>query len=63
MPSRLKCDDCGRFISHDDLVSGEAMRELITPDSAWTKEDYWTLCPPCRKEAFREKTFNPGRQP
>lgn len=38
-----RCDVCGRFIAFDDFDHG-AIRELITPDSHFTHEEYETLC-------------------
>jgi hypothetical protein len=43
----LKCDECGRFISYDDIESGDARSELLTPDSEFTLETYTTLCKKC----------------
>lgn len=40
----LKCDVCGKFISRKELKSGKARRKLITPDSAFSCEEYETLC-------------------
>ena len=42
--NNLKCDECGKFISFDDLESGMATRKLITPDSNYSNEEYETLC-------------------
>lgn len=39
-----RCDVCGKFISFDDLASGRARREMVTPDTAFTAETYETLC-------------------
>ena len=40
----LKCDVCGQFVSHEAILEGEAVRQLITPDSHFTTEEYETLC-------------------
>ena len=40
----IRCDVCGRFVSVSDLSSGVASREMITPDSAYSCEEYETLC-------------------
>jgi len=39
-----KCDICGRIIPFKDFESGLATREMITPDSEFTSEDWETLC-------------------
>ena len=39
-----KCDVCGRFISYADIESGKAVRQLVTPDSDFSVEEYETLC-------------------
>lgn len=39
-----QCDVCGKFISYSDLDSGLAKRELVTPDSEYSYEEYETLC-------------------
>lgn len=38
-----KCDVCGRFIAFADFDRG-AVRQLVTPDSAYSGEVYETLC-------------------
>lgn len=38
-----RCDVCGKFIAMDDFDNG-AVRELITPDSYLTDEEWETLC-------------------
>ena len=40
----IKCDICGKFISYESLEKCEARRILITPDSAYSSEEYETLC-------------------
>lgn len=39
----LRCSDCGKFISYDDLDSGAATHEMACPEP----EDWITLCPEC----------------
>ena len=39
-----RCDACGKYIPMLDFSSGIAMREMITPDSEFTKEEFETLC-------------------
>jgi len=38
-----RCDVCGKFISMDDFDHG-AVRELVYPDSEFTRETFETLC-------------------
>lgn len=44
---KLKCDECGQFVSIDDLVTGKASHVIIVPESETTKETYETLCEDC----------------
>jgi len=50
-----KCDECGRIIPYVDFESGNALHQMITPDSDLTYESWETLCrdhhKPCEKEA------------
>lgn len=39
-----RCDVCGAFIPIADFDSGLASREMITPDSELSTEEYETLC-------------------
>ena len=39
-----RCDICGQFISIKDFESGLAIRQLLTPDSDYSSEEYETLC-------------------
>lgn len=39
-----RCDVCGHFIAMADFESGAALREMTTPDSAYSMESYKTLC-------------------
>lgn len=39
-----RCDVCGRFISYNALDCGNAVRKMVTPDSAYSAEEYETLC-------------------
>lgn len=40
----FRCDECGRFISYEDLDSGKATHYMILPDSAYTTEIWATYC-------------------
>jgi hypothetical protein len=42
-----RCDRCGRFISYDDFSSERATRVLNLPDSAYSSEEFHTLCAAC----------------
>ena len=39
-----KCQDCGRFISYDDLLDGKAVHRMLEPDSEFGGEKWETLC-------------------
>lgn len=40
----IKCDVCGKFISYADLEENKATVRMVTPDSAYTSEQYESLC-------------------
>lgn len=40
----FKCDVCGRFVSYSDIASGKAVHFMVTPSSAYTWEEWQTLC-------------------
>lgn len=40
-----RCDVCGQFIALHWFDCGEATRDLVTPDSDYSKETWETLCP------------------
>ena len=48
---QMRCDECGRFFSSDDLdkPGTKAHHTMVTPDSAYTSETYWTVCDRCGK--------------
>lgn len=69
MRSRFTCDICGRFISQEDLFYGRATHNLITPDSAFTAEEFESLCPEhaapcpeCRQIGFHKMDCQEGRR-
>ena len=39
-----KCDVCGKFISLQNFIDGDAKRKVITTDIEYTSEEYETLC-------------------
>lgn len=47
--NKIICDNCGKFISYEHLMSSEAKHSLVTPDSDLTKETWESLCPKCFK--------------
>ena len=38
-----KCDFCGRFIGIEEFVNLTAERHVVTPDTAFTAEEYETF--------------------
>lgn len=49
------CDDCGRYIAFKDFDGDgpRATRYLLTPDTAFTSEEFVTLCKACNKQEAR----------
>lgn len=47
---RFTCDECGKFIPTDDLVSGSAIHKLLEPDSDLGAEKWMTVCKRCRDQ-------------
>ncbi len=45
-----RCDVCGRWIAIMDFAENLAIRHEVTPDSAYTAEEWETLCPKHTKE-------------
>jgi hypothetical protein len=39
----FRCDACGRFVGVDDFAKG-ALRQLVTPLSDYSREEFETLC-------------------
>ena len=48
-PYRIKCDECGQFISLDDLISGRATHFMSQPDSEVNDETYESECRKCKE--------------
>lgn len=44
-----RCVECGKFVSYKDFETGKAKREMITPDSHYTVEQFETICKNCKK--------------
>lgn len=51
---KISCDICGRYISYNELESGKAQRNLITPDSDYSTEDYETYHVECNKQNVKK---------
>jgi len=49
-----KCNRCGRFIAYKDFENG-ATRFMLTPDSAYSVEDFETLCIKCAKQEAHDE--------
>ena len=43
----IKCDECGKYISFNDLYEGKATHYLVTPDSSVSCERWESYCPRC----------------
>jgi Zn finger protein HypA/HybF involved in hydrogenase expression len=43
----IKCDECGRFISLEDLVDGKATHNCVLPDSEFSVETFESICAQC----------------
>ena len=41
-----RCDCCGKFIAFQDFDNG-AKRVMVTPDRAYSAEEYETVCNKC----------------
>ena len=44
-----KCDWCGRFVSYENLQSGESYHVMVTPDSHYSSETWETCCKKCKR--------------
>jgi hypothetical protein len=44
-----KCDDCGKFISWNDIENGDAI-SLIHPDTEFNSEWHESVCKICNKK-------------
>ncbi len=42
-----RCQNCGRFIALDDIADGNALHQLLEPDSDLGVEKWETICPAC----------------
>jgi hypothetical protein len=47
---RIVCDDCGKFISIEDLIADIAIHRFVLPDSEFSKETYESICAKCLEE-------------
>lgn len=55
----IKCDECGRFISTQDLIDGKAVHQFVLPDSEFSVETFESLCP--RHYAPKAQTTGIGK--
>lgn len=46
-----KCVECGQFVSYEDLETGRASRNMITPDSYFSIERFETICGKCNNKS------------
>jgi hypothetical protein len=56
-----RCDVCGRFIAIRDFLSGKATRELVTPDTEFTCEEFETLHLQCSQPSVEPSVVEPLR--
>ena len=44
---KIKCEDCGKFISRKDIEEGKAKYKFIPDNQFGPEESYW-LCKNCK---------------
>lgn len=44
---KIKCDNCGKFISFDDLMDGKARHTMVLPSSEYSDETFESTCQNC----------------
>lgn len=44
---KIKCDECGKFVSTQDLIDGKALHHCVLPDSLYSDETFESLCGKC----------------
>ncbi len=54
LKNRIVCDNCGKFISSDDVENGKAYHQLFTPDSYFSYEVYESYCKKCNNLENRQ---------
>jgi len=42
--NKIKCDECGKFISIKDLIDDKASHHCVLPDSEFSKETFESFC-------------------
>jgi len=52
-----RCDCCGRFIGLKEFKDGRAVRNLLTPDSHYSVEEYETVHIACDAEQAATRIF------
>ncbi len=58
---RCRCDNCGMFISAEQLSTGKAKRELVTPSSLLSEETWKTFhleCPVIPRKSIPDRFLN-----
>lgn len=45
--NKIVCDDCGKFVSYDDLAKGSASHHMINPDAYGFEETFESQCSRC----------------
>lgn len=58
----LHCNDCGQFVPYADLDAGRARHVMITPDSAYTSEEWETVCAKCVTQEKERKEEQSNEQ-
>lgn len=48
--NHIICDDCGHFVSYNDLASDKASHKLLTPSSESMEERYESICRKCKEK-------------
>lgn len=46
----LKCNECGHFLSYNDLAKGLSSYVMIEADSYFGEETYYGQCVNCKKK-------------
>ena len=57
----IRCSNCGRFVSYDDLDSGAAQVEF-TPDTYFTVEEIEFFCRKCVAQTEMDLQPQPSTQ-
>lgn len=49
--NEIACDDCGKFISYQDLANGKATHRMTIQNAYGTEETWKSQCPHCKSLA------------